>query len=102
VLNELVAKPNHAARIGGDEFAILLPAADERDGKNMMENINKLVEINNQFYSGLSLGLSMGAATSGRGERLEAVAKRADLMMFQAKREYYLTTENDRREAAGA
>ena len=97
MLYELVGKPNHAGRIGGDEFAILLPGADERDGKVMIENINKLVEINNQFYSGHMLGLSMGAATSRPGERLEAVAKRADLLMFEAKREYYSSTENDRR-----
>jgi diguanylate cyclase (GGDEF)-like protein len=103
VLNELVGKPSHAARIGGDEFAILLPTADERDGEVMMENINKLVEINNQFYSGLTLGLSMGAATSRPGERLEAVAKRADLLMFEAKREYYSAADDDRRQnAAGA
>jgi hypothetical protein len=49
----------------------------------MMDNINKLVEINNQFYSGLILGLSMGVATSRPGERLEAVAQRADLLMFK-------------------
>ena len=66
---------------------MLLPAADERDGAAMMDNIKKLVEINNQFYSGLSRSsLSMGAATSRPGERLEAVAKRADLLMFEAKR----------------
>ena len=64
VLNEVIGKTLHAARIGGDEFAILMPAADERDGQAMMDNINKLVEINNQFYSGLILGLSMGVATS--------------------------------------
>jgi diguanylate cyclase (GGDEF)-like protein len=97
VLNELISKPNHAARIGGDEFAILMPAAEERDGRLMIESISKLVEINNQFYSSLTLGLSMGAATSRAGERLEAVAKRADLAMFEAKRAYYL--ESERRES---
>jgi diguanylate cyclase (GGDEF)-like protein len=97
VLNEVISKPVHAARIGGDEFAILMPAADERDGEAMMENINKLVEINNQFYSGLILGLSMGAATGHPGERLEAVAQRADLLMFKAKRDYYTATEHERR-----
>ena len=99
VLNELISKPNHAARIGGDEFAILMPAADERDGQLMMESITKLVEINNQFYSSLIMGLSMGAATSRAGERLEAVAKRADLAMFEAKRAYYLESERDHRES---
>ncbi len=32
VMNELFDKPQTAARIGGDEFAILLPAMDEREG----------------------------------------------------------------------
>jgi diguanylate cyclase (GGDEF)-like protein len=97
VLNELVGGPFHAARIGGDEFAVLLPATDQRDGETMMENIEKLVEINNQFYSGQKLSLSMGAATSRPGERLEAVAKRADMRMFEAKRAYYSAAAFDRR-----
>jgi diguanylate cyclase (GGDEF)-like protein len=103
VLSEAVLKPNHAARIGGDEFAILMPAADEREGDVMIANINRLIDINNQFYTGLTLGLSMGAATSQPGERLEAVVKRADLRMFQSKREFYSALENDLRQAgAGA
>jgi diguanylate cyclase (GGDEF)-like protein len=90
-------------RIGGDEFAILMPAADEREGDLMIANINRLIDINNQFYTGLTLGLSMGAATSRPSERLEAVVKRADLRMFQSKREFYSALEDDRRQAgAGA
>jgi diguanylate cyclase (GGDEF)-like protein len=96
VLNEVVRKPHHAARIGGDEFAILMCAADERDGEAMIENINRLVEVNNQFYSGLVLGLSMGMATSRPSERLEAVARRADVQMFKAKRDFYSVVEHDR------
>jgi diguanylate cyclase (GGDEF)-like protein len=64
VLSEAVLKPNHAARIGGDEFAILMPATEEREGELMVSNINRLIDINNQFYTGLTLGLSMGVATS--------------------------------------
>jgi diguanylate cyclase (GGDEF)-like protein len=99
VLSEAVLKPNHAARIGGDEFAILMPAADEREGELMMANINRLIDINNQFYTGLTLGLSMGAATSRPDDRLESVVKRADMRMFQSKREFYSSLENDRRQA---
>lgn len=89
VLNEAVDKPCYAARIGGDEFALLLPATDEREGAAVMEKIEKLVEINNQFYSGLTLSFSMGAATCHPGERLESVVKRADLLMYEAKRALY-------------
>ncbi|MGO4572460.1 diguanylate cyclase domain-containing protein [Microvirga sp. 2TAF3] len=97
VLNELVQKPCYAARIGGDEFALLLPATDERDGAVMMENIERLVDINNQFYSSQTLSFSMGAATSEPGERLESVVKRADMLMYEAKRIYYSRRTGGRR-----
>ena len=89
VLNALVEKPHYAARIGGDEFAVLLPGMDATGGVAMMDAIVRLAEINNQFYPGSQLSFSMGAATSQPGERLEAVVKRADLAMFEQKRAHY-------------
>jgi diguanylate cyclase (GGDEF)-like protein len=94
VLNKAVDKPCYAARIGGDEFALLLPATDERDSKVVLESIENLLEVNNQFYTGLPLSFSMGAATAERGERLEEVVKRADLLMYEAKRAYYAATKD--------
>ena len=38
---------------------------------------------------------SMGAATREPGERLEAVAKRADLAMFERKRAHYARAVDD-------
>jgi diguanylate cyclase (GGDEF)-like protein len=89
VLGTAVEKPAHACRIGGDEFAILLPATDARGGQAMVENILKLVDLNNQFYSGRLLSFAIGIATAHPGERLEEVAKRADARMYEAKRAYY-------------
>jgi diguanylate cyclase (GGDEF)-like protein len=102
VFNEIIAKPHCAARIGGDEFAVLLPATELRDGEAIADSIHKLVDINNQFYPGLTLSLSMGVATSRPGERLEAVAKRADLLMFEHKRAHYADELTDRRGAVTA
>jgi diguanylate cyclase (GGDEF)-like protein len=102
VLNELFAKPATAARIGGDEFAVLLPGLDQREGAAMMENLQSLVDINNQFYPGRPLSLSMGAATSHPGERLEDVVKRADLVMFEAKRAHYSDVNDRRRHSTAA
>ena len=59
-----------------------------------MENIEKLTELNNQFYSGLILSFAMGAATREPGERLEDVVKRADLKMYEAKRAYHARTRD--------
>lgn len=66
----------------------------------MMKVVLDLVAINNEFYTDLPLSLSMGIATSQPGERLEAVVKRADLAMLEAKREHYTQTEYNRRMAA--
>ena len=89
VLNEAVKLPGHAARIGGDEFAVVLPYVDERGAEAVMEDIRRLVDINNQYYSQLKIELSMGTATSMPGEKLETVAKRADLLMYEDKRMHY-------------
>ncbi len=100
VLSKAADKPVHAARIGGDEFAILMPATDERAAQAMLDNIRSMIEINNQYYSGLTLSLSMGHATSAPGERLEAVVQRADALMYEDKRSYYAKAPvHERRQA---
>jgi len=97
VINSVIEKPAHACRIGGDEFAILLPEMDEAEGEALIHTIQDLVAINNTFYPDLTLSLSMGLATANRGERMEAVVKRADLAMLEVKRLHYSEAEHDRR-----
>ncbi|CAH1688237.1 Diguanylate cyclase (GGDEF)-like protein [Hyphomicrobiales bacterium] len=97
VLGKLVEKPHHVARIGGDEFAVLMPGVEEEEGESVMLELENLVDLNNQFYSGLPLTLSIGFATSQADERLEAVVSRADMLMLKAKRAYYANAQNDRR-----
>ncbi len=89
VLSKVVEAPCRVARIGGDEFAVLMPAKDEREGETMVAAITELVALNNQYYSGSALSLAIGAATSRAGERLEATARRADAAMYVEKRADY-------------
>jgi diguanylate cyclase (GGDEF)-like protein len=84
--------------IGGDEFEVLMPATDERGDIAMMENIQKLVELNNQFYTGAKLSMSMGTATGKPGEHLEETVRRADFLIYEKKKLHYSTLANDRRE----
>jgi diguanylate cyclase (GGDEF)-like protein len=89
ILLKAVEKPARAARIGGDEFAVLMPATDERGGAAMVENILRIVDLNNQFYPGAAVSFAIGMATSVAGERLEDVAKLADSRMYECKMRYY-------------
>jgi diguanylate cyclase (GGDEF)-like protein len=102
VLNSVIDEPACASRIGGDEFAVVMPSTEHGEGEAMMKVILDLVVINNEFYTDLPLSLSMGIATSEPGERLESVVKRADLAMLKAKREHYAREDEERRvQAAG-
>ena len=97
VLIKAVEKPAYAARIGGDEFAVLMPATDERGCMALVENIQKLVDMNNQFYSGVALSMSIGVATSLPNERVEDTVRRADLLMYEQKKAYYASLSAARR-----
>ncbi|CAN5369464.1 sensor domain-containing diguanylate cyclase [soil metagenome] len=98
VLDKAAERPMCAARLGGDEFVILMPGSDERAGVQMIDRVRELIEMNNQFYPGVPLSLSIGAATAAtKGERLEATWGRADDRMYEAKREFYLSAQRDRR-----
>ncbi|KQV44428.1 MULTISPECIES: sensor domain-containing diguanylate cyclase [unclassified Rhizobium] len=89
VLNEAVSQPHHAARIGGDEFAIIMPGSDDADVIAMIDNVRKLLEINNQYYSDAPISIAVGSATSASGDALETVVRRADLLMYRDKQAHY-------------
>jgi len=97
VFGSLVAKPASVARIGGDEFAVLLPGTDAAGGEAVLVQLAELIELNNQYYPDFELSISTGIATSRPGDRLEQVVKRADMKMLHAKRLYYLEANRDRR-----
>lgn len=101
VLGKAVEKPGHVARVGGDEFAVLLPGTDEGAACAVVADIEKLAELNNQFYVGLPLSFALGRATSGPGERLDTTVKRADLRMYEAKRAYYAALDGGQAGRAG-
>ena len=84
-----------ASRIGGDEFVVLLPAADEAALNHCIESLHELLMVDNQFNNHQPISVSVGTATSQPNERVEDMLKRADTAMYEHKKTYY--AENDRR-----
>ena len=97
VLAKAVDAPACAARIGGDEFTVLLPGTDERGASALQERIISMLDLNNQFYPGQHLSLAMGIASCQSGDAVEAAINRADQAMYAEKNRYYQQKNLDRR-----
>ncbi|WP_079416090.1 sensor domain-containing diguanylate cyclase [Thiomonas intermedia] len=98
VLGKLVDKPQVAARVGGDEFVLLLPDLDAAATRALSQHLLELVDLNNQFHQSPRLSFSMGMATRATGERLETAINRADQQMYEAKRSFYEQIDFNRRQ----
>jgi len=84
-----------AARIGGDEFTLILPGANEQTAHAMMERVESLVVMNNSFYRKPELSFSLGSATSTPALSLEKVISLADDAMYANKGLYYRRRKED-------
>lgn len=73
------------ARIGGDEFAVLLPGLDQSSAEMAVERIrnalNRMEPVVNSFYLSISLGCTATADPHG----LEHAFRAADKQMYQDK-----------------
>ena len=97
ILTESVDDPSCAARIGGDEFIVLIPGGDEHAAQLLKERILSVLELNNQFYPGQTLSMSMGISCCHAGHQLEACINAADRNMYEEKVRYYESQNLDRR-----
>lgn len=86
-----------AARIGGDEFAILLPGTDARGAAELIERILEVTRLNNQFYAGDPLSFSIGYGCGEGADQVVQAMHAADQAMYEAKRDYYLSEGKERR-----
>lgn len=69
-------------RIGGDEFAIVVPGVDERTVDRLAE---RLLAHTRAQLAAVDAGLSVGVAVRERGERMQHCMVRADRRLYDAK-----------------
>ncbi|MCG8394175.1 MAG: diguanylate cyclase [Pseudomonadales bacterium] len=75
-----------AARLGGEEFMLVLPVSDPEEAANLVEGI--LLGMRSQRFKeapGLTVTLSGGLAMLEQGEYPDQVIRRADRALYQAK-----------------
>ena len=73
------------ARIGGDEFAVLLPDMDEVASQVAIERVQKTITDYNHQHPTFTLNLSIGVSTGSQNERIKDLARIADDRMYQDK-----------------
>lgn len=73
------------ARIGGDEFAVLLSGADERARELAEERLRDDLERLAITHPSPKLRLSVGGATASEPEELKATIEKADAQMYERK-----------------
>ena len=75
------------ARIGGDEFAILMPNTNTRIMKQMLERIRqKIKQANKQSDFPFAISVSIGGATCLKSNTLREAIQKADMRMYEEKK----------------
>jgi diguanylate cyclase (GGDEF)-like protein len=74
-------------RVGGDEFALLLPGSTQAQAGAVAERVREHCVRGGPLWRDGPLGISAGAVEWQRGEGAQSLLQRADEAMFRAKRE---------------
>lgn len=88
VLQASVRDVDYVARLGGEEFVLLLVRTGLRDAAQVAERVRIAIEMLDlsDIETGLKLTVSQGIAQYQRSESIEEVMHRADLALYEAKR----------------
>jgi diguanylate cyclase (GGDEF)-like protein len=92
-LTAMLRPTDHVARMGGDEFVVVLPETDSAGAEALAARISEgLLELNRRYGTGMSLGITSFASAP---ESVEAAISAGDHQMYAAKRARKATRATD-------
>jgi diguanylate cyclase (GGDEF)-like protein/PAS domain S-box-containing protein len=94
ILKQTFRPDDMIARVGGDEFLVLLPLVDESTCAQAVERLFEYIKLFNQ-ESETPISLSAGFATTQAGDNLLERIREADQHMYQQKAAFKATGESD-------
>ncbi|MEN6332386.1 MAG: sensor domain-containing diguanylate cyclase [Smithella sp.] len=89
ILVKTFRRSDIVSRIGGDEFAILAPEADEKTAEGLLKRLHKLINKNNARKGRkFDISISIGCAVFDphHHDSLNELMSRADMQMYQDKK----------------
>jgi diguanylate cyclase (GGDEF)-like protein/PAS domain S-box-containing protein len=82
VLNDTFRADDIIARIGGDEFAVLLPTTNAASAQQLLCRVRRTMDKSNAANDGTPLSIALGISTTGQGGSLTDGLKEADARMY--------------------
>jgi diguanylate cyclase (GGDEF)-like protein len=90
------------ARIGGDEFAVILPNTETSTADSTLQRVRDTIKKFNSDQQNIPVHLSLGAATATSAALFKNLIHQADSIMYQDKRTYHESVEYDKTTKGGS